>query len=155
MVLKEKVEKLLHEALANNGSLFLISLTITPDNKIHVVIDGDQGVTLNDCVTVSRAIEHQLDRDETDFSLEVMSPGAFEPIVNTRQYLKNIGRTLEIETVDGRKAEGKLDKVGENAIVISWKEREPKPVGKGKITVKKEKEIEFPDIVKAKVKIKF
>ncbi|WP_422614481.1 ribosome assembly cofactor RimP [Ascidiimonas aurantiaca] len=154
-MLKEKVVKLLHEALAENESLFLISLTITPDNKIHVVIDGDQGVTLNDCVTVSRAIEHQLDRDETDFSLEVMSPGAFEPIVNPRQYIKNIGRTLEIEMIDGQKAEGKLDKVGEDTIVISWKEREPKPLGKGKITVKKEKEILFPDIVKAKVKIKF
>ena len=61
--MREKVTCLLTKALENNKSLFLIDLTITDDHKIKVIIDGDQGVTVNDCIDVSRAIEHQLDRD--------------------------------------------------------------------------------------------
>jgi len=93
-MLKEKVESLLAAYFEEHQQLFLIDLKITPDNKITVVIDGDQGVTLNDCIAVSRQVEHNLDREEIDFSLDVTSAGATAPIVNKRQYNKNIGRFL-------------------------------------------------------------
>lgn len=154
-MLEEKVKKLLQDALDENPSLFLIDLKIDVNNKIQVILDGDNGVSLNDCIAVSRAIEHNLDREEEDFALEVMSAGATEPLVLPRQFEKNVGRTLEVKTKSGEKLEGELTKVDKKTIQIEWKARENKPVGKGKITVNKEAIIPFGDIVKAKVKINF
>jgi len=153
-MLEERVEKLLEEAFEENNSLFLISLDISDQNHILVVIDGDNGVSVNDCIAVSRKIEHNLDEDELDFSLEVTSAGVSEPLKFPRQYEKNIGRTLEVQT-KSNKFEGKLVEVNETGVLLSWKAREPKPVGKGKITVDKEANIAFDEIVKAKVVITF
>ena len=55
------------------------------------------GLPLKDCMKVSRAIEHNLDREEEDFSLEVASAGATSPLVLPRQYTKNIGRKLKVK----------------------------------------------------------
>lgn len=153
-MLQERVKKLLEEAFEENNSLFLISLNISDQNHILVVIDGDTGVSVKDCIAVSRKIEHNLDREEEDFSLEVASAGVSEPLKIPRQYEKNIGRTLEVQT-NSNKFEGNLTAVNEEGIVLNWKAREPKPVGKGKITVEKEAAIAFAEIVKAKVVITF
>lgn len=153
-MLKDKVELLLNKALQENPSLFLVNLTIGADNSIKVVLDGDEGVSLQDCVDVSRAIEHNLDREEEDFSLEVTSAGATSPLTLPRQYNKNIGRKLQVRTTSGE-LEGTLVEASENSIILEWKAREPKPVGKGKVTVQKKQEIAFSDIQQAKVKLKF
>lgn len=145
---------LLDQGLESDTSLFLIDFDITSDNKIRVVIDGDHGVTVEDCIKISRAIEHNLDREEVDFALEVTSAGATSPMVMPRQYKKNVGRKLEVQTLEGD-IEGKLTEVAAEHIVLEWKAREPKPVGKGKVTVQKKKEIRFSDIIKAKVVLKF
>ncbi|WP_461533592.1 ribosome assembly cofactor RimP [Sinomicrobium sp.] len=154
-MLKERVKNLLEEALEERDSLFLISLAVSVDNQIKIVIDGDEGVSLNDCISVSRAVEGGLDREEVDFSLEVTSPGATEPLVHQRQYNKNIGRKLSVTIASGETVEGKLAAIGEDGIVLEWKQREPKPVGKGKRTVTVEKEIPFSGISEAKVIITF
>jgi len=154
-MLKEKVNTLLQEVLDEDQSLFLISKEITAGNKIVIVIDGDNGVTLSDCMKVSRNIEHNLDREEEDFSLEVYSAGISEGITHIRQYKKNIGRTLEVITTDNQKLEGTLVDTDDEKIKLQWKAREPKPVGKGKITVEKEQEIPYKDIIKAKVMVTF
>ena len=151
---KEKVKTLLEEALEEKKDLFLIDFQISQDNKIKVILDGDQGVTLQDCMDVSRAIEHNLDREEDDFSLEVASAGARSPLAIPRQYKKNIGRKLEVRTAE-RNFEGKLIAATEEHITLEWKDREPKPVGKGKITVQKKQEIAISDIQEAKVVLKF
>lgn len=153
-MLQEQVEKLLEEAFEENKSLFLISLNIDLQNHVQVVIDGDEGVSVNDCIAVSRKIEHNLDREEEDFSLEVTSAGVSEPLQLPRQYKKNIGRTLEVET-KSNKFEGTLQEVTEEGIVLNWEAREPKPVGKGKITVNKEANLNFQEIERAKVVITF
>jgi ribosome maturation factor RimP len=153
-MLQEKVEKLLKEAFQENDSLFLISLKISDQNHILVVIDGDAGVSVKDCIAVSRKIEHNLDREEEAFSLEFTSAGVSEPLQLPRQYRKNIGRTLEVQTKSG-KFEGILSDVHDEGILLTWKAREPKPVGKGKITVDKEVGIAFDEIIKAKVVITF
>ncbi|MDO6490261.1 MAG: ribosome assembly cofactor RimP [Cellulophaga sp.] len=152
---KEQVTSLLEGALKENPSLFLIDFTITPDHKINIVLDGDNGVTLKDCVAVSRAIDHNLDREEQDFSVEVASAGASTPLVLPRQYTKNIGRKLEVKTIEGRNFEGELTAATEDTITLEWKAREQKPVGKGKVTVQKKEEISFSDIKEAKVILKF
>lgn len=153
-MLKERVKELLKEAFEENESLFLISLKIDDQNHILIVIDGDKGVSVNDCIAVSRKIEHNIDREEIDFSLEVTSAGVSEPLKLPRQYKKNIGRNLEVRT-NSNKFEGNLVAVNEDGIVLSWQAREPKPVGKGKITVNKETNIAFQDIEVAKVVITF
>ncbi len=98
MTFKEKVKQLLEEGLKEKPSIFLIDLKITNSFKIIVTLDGDNGVNLQDCIDISRAIENNLDREEQDFSLEVASAGVSEPLKNIRQYKKNIGRTLQVKT---------------------------------------------------------
>ena len=151
---KDKVTELLNKALEENESLFLIDFTIDTGNKIRVILDGDEGVNLSDCMAVSRAIEHNLDREEEDFSLEVTSAGATSPLELPRQYKKNIGRKLEVKTSENI-FEGNLTAATEESITLEWKAREPKPIGKGKHTVQRKEEIVFSDIKEAKVVLKF
>ncbi|MDT0605689.1 ribosome assembly cofactor RimP [Croceitalea rosinachiae] len=151
---KEKVTKLLNGALGQRKDLFLIDFMVDSGNKIRVVLDGDEGINLKDCMDISRAIEHNLDREEEDFSLEVTSAGATTPLVLPRQYKKNIGRTISVKT-ETEKFEGYLTAAGEEEIILEWKAREPKPIGKGKHTVQKKQEIAFSDIKEAKVILKF
>ena len=152
---KEKVINLLNNALEENPAMFLIELKFLPDNKIYVEVDGDNGVSLKECIRVSREIEHNLDREEEDFSLEVTSPDISNPLKVKRQYTKNINRILEVKLKDNKKVEGTLKTVDENYIALEWKAREPKPIGKGKVTVVKKATILFSDILEAKVKIIF
>lgn len=148
------IENLLENALQERNDLFLISLIISEDNAIKVIVDGDEGVSVEDCMFISRTIEHNLDREEQDFSLEVMSAGAASPLLERRQFAKNIGRTLEVKTQTDT-IEAVLVDADEDEIVLEWKAREPKPVGKGKVTVQKKANISYNDIVEAKVMIKF
>ncbi len=152
---REAVEKLLQEALDQREDLFLIDFEVLSDNTIRVVLDGDNGVLVEDCMFVSRAIEHNLDREEQDFSLEVTSAGATSPLILPRQYKKHIGRNLEVKTNDDQKLEGELTEADDEHIVLRWKTREPKPVGKGKVTVTKEVTVIYDNVKQAKVKIKF
>jgi ribosome maturation factor RimP len=151
---QNRVKELVDEAIAENASLFLLDLNFGPENSIKVVVDGDSGVPLSECIRISRNVEHNLDREAEDFSLEVTTPGAAEPIVDPRQYKKNIGRILMVKTAEG-KFEGTLVEVNEKEISLNWKTREPKPVGKGKITVEKQQTIPLSEIKQAKVKIIF
>ncbi len=152
---KKTVEDLLQNALDERQDLFLIDFSLSGDNAIKIVIDGDNGVLVEDCMFVSRAIEHNIDREEHDFSLEVLSSGASTPLTLPRQYEKHIGRNLEVKTLDSQNLEGELTDVNDKGLVLKWKTREPKPVGKGKVTVAKEANVAFDNIKEAKVKIKF
>jgi len=151
---KKTVKNLLAEGLNERKNLFLIDISIANDNSIKIIIDGDKGVTVEDCMFISRAIEHNLDREEQDFSLEVASAGATEPLVHLRQYKKNVGRKLQVKTANDV-IEGTLKNASENEIELHWKAREPKPIGKGKVTVQKQAKIAYENIVEAKVMIKF
>ncbi|MDO6596383.1 ribosome assembly cofactor RimP [Oceanihabitans sp. 2_MG-2023] len=151
---KNTVQDLLEAGLEEKPNLFLIEFSIAPDNAIKIILDGDNGVTVEDCIFISRAVENNLDREEVDFSIEVASAGATSPLSHKRQYIKNIGRSLEVKTKT-ENIEGKLTKATENEITLQWKSREPKPVGKGKVTVQKQADIAYENIVEAKVMIKF
>ncbi|RLJ96776.1 ribosome assembly cofactor RimP [Tenacibaculum discolor] len=151
---QERVKELLQEALEENESLYLIDLQFLADNKIKVIVDGDSGVPLSECIRISRNIEHNLDREEEDFSLEVTTPDIAQPLTVKRQYKKNINRILKVKTAT-EEFEGTLTEVTENAITLFWKAREPKPIGKGKHTVEKTKTLAYQDIKEAKVKIIF
>ncbi len=152
---KESIIRLVAEALEENENLFLIELSFLSDNKILVEVDGDSGVNLKECIRISRHVEHNLDREEEDFALEVTSVNITKPLKVQRQYKKNIGRTMGVKTTDGEEFEGVLIQSDENQITLEWKAREPKPIGKGKITVVKTAEIVYKNIQEAKVKIIF
>jgi ribosome maturation factor RimP len=145
----------LEECLEQRPDLFLIDFEILDRNKIRIVIDGDKGVLVEDCMFVSRGIEHNLDREEYDFSLEVSSSGATTPLTHSRQYQKHIGRTLEVRTLENKKFEAVLKSASESDILLEWKAREPKPIGKGKVTVQKKATLLYDEIGEAKVKILF
>ena len=151
---KETVKELLDKALNNHSDLFLIDFEVNEANHIKIVIDGDHGVTVEDCIAVSRAVEHNLDREVQDFSIDVMSSGATSPLVNQRQYKKHINRTLKVITAQDT-IEGVLTAVSSDAIMLEWKARESKAIGKGKVTVKKQANVPYTDIVEANVMIKF
>ena len=124
------------------------------EGSIKVIVDGDSGVPLSECIRISRHVEHNLDRENEDFSLEVTTPNITDPITDPRQYTKNIDRTLKVKTAE-ESFEGKLIEVSDQGITLFWKTREPKPIGKGKITVEKQQTIPLIDIREAKVKIIF
>ena len=155
MNFKDQVKELVNKALSDYPELFLTDLSVGTDNTIRVTIDGDKGVGIDDCIELSRAIENSLDREVMDFALEVTSFGATEPFVMERQYTKNVGRTVQITTLDGKTHEGLLKGIAEDNVIIETETREPKPVGKGKITVKKEHLFALTDIKETKVIIKF
>ncbi|NEV94873.1 ribosome assembly cofactor RimP [Psychroflexus sp. YR1-1] len=151
---KEQIMTLVTEGLEEDKGLFLIDLQITGGNNIKVIIDGDRDLSISDCVNISRAIEHNLDREIEDFALEVASCGATEPLTYPRQYQKNVGRKLAVVTKE-EKIEADLVGVEDGKIHLKWTAKEPKPVGKGKHKVQKETKIAFEDIVKAQVIINF
>lgn len=154
MAFKEKVKEVLNEALLQYPELFLIDMTITDSYKIIVTLDGDNGVQLQDCINISRAVENNLDREEQDFALEVASAGVSLPLKLVRQYKKNIGRTLKIKT-SSQTIEAKLLEVSEENITVEWSSREPKKIGKGKETVLHNEKIAYSDIIEAIVTITF
>ena len=152
---KSTVKTLLDQSLEKRKDLFLIDFDVLEGNSIRVVIDGDNGVLVEDCMYISRAIEHNLDREEHDFSLEVTSAGATTPLNNNRQYKKNIGRIVDVKAIDNQTFEAKLVEADDEGITLEWKAREPKPIGKGKVTVQKKAKLSYSDILETKVKIKF
>lgn len=125
------------------------------DNHISLYIDGDEGVTIADCVALSRAIEGKLDRNREDYALDVSSHGATTPLVMPRQYKKHIGRNFEIKLLDGAKCEGILVDLKNEGITLEYSIRENKPLGKGKVSVVKHESIKFSEIKESKIKLKY
>jgi len=147
--LVQLVGKLLEEEQA----YFLVSVNIRPINNISVFIDGDEGVTIEKCVKINRMLYKQIVETELfvdgAFSLEVSSPGVDEPLKLKRQYFKNIGRLLEIDTIEGNHLEGKLLLADESAIELE----EERGKGKKKETIKHF--LQYDHIKKAVVKVVF
>ncbi len=151
MTFEDKINDLIEAALRDRTDLFLIECTISSDHHIRILLDGDQGVNLKTCIEISRSIEHNLDRETEDFSLEVASAGVGNPLQNRRQYTKNIGRKLRVERDSEPTVEGVLTAATETDFTLEWKQREPKPVGKGKQTVIKKEILSYQEIKSAKV----
>ena len=155
MEFRKKIEDLLNEFLSTREDLFLIDLKFSAGDDITVILDGDNGVSVQDCLDASRAIEFNMDREEHDFSLQVMSAGLSEPLSTPRQFQKNIGIEIEVMFENSDKIEGELAKVDEEKITLVLRYRKPKEVGKGKVDALEEKDIAYGEIKKALVVIKF
>jgi ribosome maturation factor RimP len=148
-VLEQKVEAL----ISAESDHFLVEIKIKPTNNIKVFIDGNQGISIEKLVQYNRRLYKQLEEENMypngDFSLEVSSPGLDEPLKLHRQYLKNIGRYVEVTDNEGLKKEGKLLSAGENVIVVE------EQTGKGKKLEIVQHTIPFDSIKATRIQIKF
>ena len=143
-----EIAKLVHEHLANTDK-FLVELLVNPGNRIYVFIDGDHGVTISDCVELSRFIESQLDRETEDFELNVSSFGADHPIRMPRQYIKNIGRSMQVKVSEENIITGKLEAVDDKGIVLTTTGDKKKKIPAETLN------LHFEDIIESKVIISF
>lgn len=151
---KQKViEDFVNAQLKGSEDVFLVEVKVIPGNNIKVFLDADNGITIEKCIKINRALYNQIEESELfpngDFSLEVSSPGVEEPLKLHRQYKKNIGRTVEVTMNDGTKKEGKLTTVNDDEIIIEEK------TGQGKKTVIKTTNILFNQIKYTKVLVTF
>lgn len=117
MIDKKKLEQVVNEWLAKTD-YFLVDLTVSADDRIVVVIDHAEGVWIEDCAELSRYIESQMSRDEEDYELEVGSAGLGQPFRVKQQYEIHIGKSVETQSLDGKKWQGTLVKVGEEGFTV-------------------------------------
>lgn len=150
MIDKVEILNLVREVLDGTDK-FLVDLHISRDNRINISIDGDNGITIDDCIELSRHVEGHLNRDVEDFELNVASAGLDCPLKMVRQYKKNVGRSLKVETADGNTRQGELLEAADEKIVL-----------KLDLTKKQKKEgvsdvfeCLYKDIKTAKIVIKF
>lgn len=157
MITKKLITDLAEERMKErDNGLFIVELTISSRNVIRLELDKYQGgVTVEDCVSVSRNIEHNLDREAQDFELHVSSAGLDKPLRVHAQYVKNVGRLLEVQLKKGEKLEGELTEVREEGIVVSYTEKREIEGKKKKETVEIQRELSFVDIVEARIVISF
>lgn len=157
MIDKNTVIALAEERIAElDKGLFLVDVTISSANVIHVEIDAEStGVSIDDCVRVSRNIEHNLDRDQNDFELNVSSAGLDKPLRVHKQYVKNVGRSLKVLNNEGLKLEGVLQAVTDSGIELEFSHKEKVEGKKKKVEITERKTISFENIKEAKIVITF
>lgn len=149
MIDKKLVLKLIDERIAElNNGLFVVDLSISANNAIHIELDKHVGgVSVQDCISVSRNVEHNLDREQEDFELHVASAGIDKPLRILPQYIKNIGRTVQLVLLNGVKVEGKLLSADETKLSIETSKME-------KLEGKKKKELVVEQLVYQLTEIK-
>ncbi|MDQ0641817.1 ribosome maturation factor RimP [Pedobacter sp. W3I1] len=153
MQVEKRVAALVEEKIADRPELFLVEVKMLPNNKLIIHVDGDEGISIQDCVAISRHVGFHLEEENTieqAYNLEVSSPGVGEPLKLIRQYNKNIGRTVSVKLKEGLKKEGKLLAVTENNLLIEESIKE-----KGKKAVAIETVVPFNDILETTVLVSF
>jgi len=118
----QKIIEDINSLLQESENVFLVEVKVNPGNNVRVFLDADNGVTIDTCTRINRALYKQIEEHALfpngDFALEVSSPGVDEPLKLHRQYKKNIGRTVEVLLNDETKKQGKLTQVNNDEITI-------------------------------------
>jgi len=153
MQVEKRVKELVEEKIADRPELFLVEVKMLPNNKLIIHVDGDEGISIQDCVAISRHVGFHLEEEnaiEQAYNLEVSSPGVGEPLKLIRQYNKNIGRTISVKLKEGQKKEGKLLEITESDLLIEESVKE-----KGKKAATFQTNVPFNDILETSVLISF
>ncbi len=153
MQVEKRVKELIEEKIADRPELFLVEVKMLPNNKLIIHVDGDEGISIQDCAAISRHVGFHLEEENTiekAYNLEVSSPGVGEPLKLKRQYEKNIGREISVKLSGGEIKEGELLDVSDESIIIEAKVKE-----KGKKAQLVETSIDFSNIIETKVLISF
>jgi ribosome maturation factor RimP len=149
----ENIEALINKFLEGEPGYFLVEVKIKATNNIKVFIDGDKGISIEKCAQFNRHLYKMIESNQYfspgDFSLEVSSPGLNKPLKLQRQYLKNIGRNIEITFNDGTVKAGRLLHVSNEDIIVE------ETTGKGKKAETKQLVIPFLNIKTTTVQIEF
>jgi len=150
---QQAIEDYVNAQITGSEDIFLVEVKVIPGNNIKVFIDADNGITIEKCIKINRALYNQIEESDLfpngDFSLEVSSPGVEEPLKLHRQYKKNIGRSVEVTLIDGTKKEGKLITVNDDEIILEEK------AGQGKKQVIQTTNILFNQVKHTKVLVTF
>lgn len=140
MITNEAIIELVEQHIQGTD-IFLVEIAVKPGNVIRIHVDRPDGISIDECVKISRHVNEMLDRDVEDYSLEVSSPGLGTPFKVKQQYEKNAGQTIDVLLSDGSRIAGKVESVSDSGIVLQVKG--------------KDKEIEFEEIKVSKVTISF
>ncbi len=148
-LMEQKISGLISE----DADTFLVEIRVKPTNNIKIFLDADNGISIDRLIRYNRKLYRQMEEEsifpDGDFSLEVSSPGLDEPLRLHRQYLKNIGRFVEVTGTDGSKKEGKLLSATESEIVVEEEK------GKGKKKEVIEHHVPFDAIKSTLIQVKF
>ena len=147
MIERETISGHLQGILEGTG-IFPVDVRVDRNNRIVVQVDRKEGISIDECAQVSRALEGKLDRDSEDFALEVSSPGLDSPFKVTGQYEKSLGKKITVQCNDGRSYQGILLETSKEGIRM-----EILPGMKGKVP--SEQELEFSEIRSARLQIEF
>jgi ribosome maturation factor RimP len=150
--LAEQLKDYIEEAIADTN-LFIVEIKGIAVKRAMVLLDGDEGVKIEDCARVSRHINQKMEEDgleEALISLEVSSPGVDFPLKFERQYPQHVGRTLAIKLLDGKEIEGKLISIDGAVIAVEEKIKE-----KGKKVSLNNISLALSEIAEAKIKVTF
>lgn len=153
MISKEKVIELVAEKLDEN--MFIVDVSVSSSNVIQVFVDGFNGMPIEKCIEISRNVEHNLDRDEEDFELQVSSPGLTESFKVPQQFQKYVQKEIELQTIDGLKLTGVLTGVSENEIKLETKKKEKIEGQKKKQWITEINNFKYNEIKSAKAVISF
>lgn len=154
MIDKNKIIEII-DNFNSDKDMFLVDCKVSTSNKITIRIDGMHGVSIDDCVALSRSIEGEFDRETEDFELEVSSAGLDHPFVVPKQFEKNIGKMVKATLNDGKSEKGKLLSADDEKIVLEQEFRQKTQGKKKKELVKKELLINLEDIKTIKLAISF
>ncbi len=157
MITKQTVRALADERIKERDEkIFIVELSISPASVIRLEIDKTEGnISVEDCMSISRNIEHNLDREDQDFELHVSSAGLDKPLRVHAQYVKNVGRGLDIKFKSKEKTTGTLIEVSDKGIVLEREEKQQVGDKKKKELVVVREEIAFSQIDEARIVISF
>ncbi len=153
MIDKVKIAELVNEKLTDDQ--FLVDVTVSSSNVIHVMVDSDTGISINQIVEISRFVEGNLDREVEDFELSVFSAGLSEPFRLVRQYKKNVGTEIDVLLVSGQKLSGLLTNADEQGIDLEVTTKEKTEGSKKKELVTRVHKFDYQEIKEAKKVLKF
>jgi len=153
MISKSAVQQVVNEWLEGK-EYFLVDINISPDDRVVVEIDHQDGVWIEDCADLSRFIESRLSRDDEDYELEVGSAGLGQPFRVPRQYEIHIGKEVETQTRDGRKFRGILLSVGEEGFQLGIVQKVKEEGKKRPVTKEIPTDFRFEDVAYTKYLIK-
>lgn len=154
MIDKLEIRDIAEEFLLTSDT-FLVEVVIRPGNIIVVEVDSEEGVSIEDCIKLSKHIESKLNRDVEDFELEVGSAGVTSPFKITRQYEKNIGNEVEVLTKGGQKITGVLKSCDDTAFTVTITKMEKPEGAKRKVAVEEDLSFKYDEVKYTKYLIRF
>ena len=154
MISKEDIRRTVEKAIEGTP-VFIVDISVSPDDRIVVEIDSPQPLDIDTCAVVTRAIEADFDRDTEDYELEVGSAGLTAPFKVHGQYEKNVGQTVDVLTADGRKLRGTLVSAGDDAFVLRTAVKVKNPGDKRPHIEERDESLPYDAVKKVQLHLEF